>query len=565
MPDRMFNLLYEPWILVMDTGGKQEIVSLVDALRRAHTLKSLAGEMAAQDAAVLRLLLAVLYAVFVRYNKDGMENMLGEDEENALIRWEELYQQRSFPMEVIEQYLKQYEDRFWLFHPAHPFYQVQVEEEIRDAQGIPIYATPKSLGALIGEISESSNKVRLFAGRRETGIPYGEAARWLLYLQSCDVAPAGTSTIGDGRTIKKYGTGWLSKLGLIWANGSTLFETLMLNLVMGSEWVKWDSCKPIWEQDAQNDAASLENINPAFPEDLCALYTMQFRRIHLNRNAQKDEVESYSLWSGQSLEAKDAFLEPMTVWKKTDQGYLPKTHQPSRVLWRDFSSIFVAGRNTQGVPGILNWLNMLKYKGILDMHVISLSIAGSVFTNNTAVEHIFSDSLRVNAGLLEKFGSVWFGKVKDEISYMNSLVLEAVILLRKLSLAMGDDVSKQKINDAIEQIFFELDEPFRRWLGEIHPQEDDPDAMCLKWREQARGIVRSIGLKMTEKAGQKAFVGREKMVDALVEGTLIKKISQCIREGSEIQPIKRKGEKTSRRYTSPEAYQDFLLKTSDKV
>lgn len=75
MNEREFNLLDEPWIIVLNFDGSTEKVSLIDALARAAEFSGLAGELPTQDAAILRLLLAVLHRVIAGYgpNDDGSE------------------------------------------------------------------------------------------------------------------------------------------------------------------------------------------------------------------------------------------------------------------------------------------------------------------------------------------------------------------------------------------------------------------------------------------------------------------------------------------------------------
>lgn len=65
MQEIEFNLLEEPWIRVRMPDCTVTEVSLSDALLHAHEYTDLAGELPSQDAAVLRLLLAVLHAVFL--------------------------------------------------------------------------------------------------------------------------------------------------------------------------------------------------------------------------------------------------------------------------------------------------------------------------------------------------------------------------------------------------------------------------------------------------------------------------------------------------------------------
>ena len=83
-----FLLTDEPWIRVMEPGCRFKEVSLRDALLNAHQYSALAGESPAQDAAMLRLLIAVAYTVFYRTDENGQPAVL-RDAEDALDRWAE--------------------------------------------------------------------------------------------------------------------------------------------------------------------------------------------------------------------------------------------------------------------------------------------------------------------------------------------------------------------------------------------------------------------------------------------------------------------------------------------
>lgn len=63
MKEIEFNLLTEPWIRVRLRDNTVREVSLTEALVSAQDYVDLAGEMPTQNAAVLRLLLAVLFTV----------------------------------------------------------------------------------------------------------------------------------------------------------------------------------------------------------------------------------------------------------------------------------------------------------------------------------------------------------------------------------------------------------------------------------------------------------------------------------------------------------------------
>ena len=123
MRDKEFSLLEEPWIRVLLPDCSVREVSLTDALVNAHRYRELAGEMSTQDMTVLRLLLAVLYAVFTRMDETG-ENAPLQTADDALDRWEALWNTGRLPEKPIRDYLTRWSERFWLFHPERPFYQV---------------------------------------------------------------------------------------------------------------------------------------------------------------------------------------------------------------------------------------------------------------------------------------------------------------------------------------------------------------------------------------------------------------------------------------------------------
>ena len=78
MQEREFNLLEEPWVKVVTASLEQKEVSLTDALVYAHEYMGLSGEMPTQDAALLRVLLAIGITIFYRYDADGRQDELSE-------------------------------------------------------------------------------------------------------------------------------------------------------------------------------------------------------------------------------------------------------------------------------------------------------------------------------------------------------------------------------------------------------------------------------------------------------------------------------------------------------
>ena len=281
MEEKAFNLLYEPWIRVLNLEGETEEVSLLTVLEHAHEFNCLAGELPTQDIAILRFVLATLYATFTRADIQGNQNPIKNASE-ALDRWQSIWELRHFPMEPIKKRLCHYEERFYLFHPERPFYQVAGMEK----------GTNYSAAKLLGNLSESGNKVRLFpvrSGEGKQSLSYAEATRWLLYLNAFDDTSSKPSA--RGQNMPSPGAGWLGKLGLIYAEGTNLFETLILNFVLlNDNGEPWSNGKAIWEVD---EPRTKEREEIVLPQNQLAMLTLQSRRLLLQRKGSR--VIGYNL------------------------------------------------------------------------------------------------------------------------------------------------------------------------------------------------------------------------------------------------------------------------------
>ena len=237
MQDIEFNLLQEPWVRVRLPDDRIQEVSLTDVLVHAQDYADLAGEMPTQDAAMLRLLLAVLFTVFSRVDVKGSPAPL-EKSDDALVRWRDLWQLGHFPEQPLRDYLARWKDRFWLFHPERPFWQVA---ELRNG----IEFDSKKLN---GERAESGNKVPLFQSISSTQsetLTYAQAARWLIHQNAYDER-GGRPKAGNK---PRHGVGWLGQIGFVEIKGENLFETLMRNMAFPEDReALQEEQKPCWER-----------------------------------------------------------------------------------------------------------------------------------------------------------------------------------------------------------------------------------------------------------------------------------------------------------------------------
>lgn len=490
MQEKEFSLLEEPWIAVVGTDDLMKKVSLTQALLQAHEIRDLAGESRTQDSAVLRLLLAVVHTVFSRMDERGQTgDITGVPE--AVRRWGALWESGAFPEKPIREYLEEWKERFWLFHPERPFYQ------IKGLQG-----TNNSAKKLNGALVESNNKIQLFSlwnGERKNRLSYDEAARWLVFIQ------------GFGDTAAKKPSpkrSWLGNIGLVMAKGNNLFETLMLNLMFLKDGIEpWENGCPSWEKDPAEE--KLRQI--PVPDNQAELLTVQCRRILLEREG--EWVVSYVEAAGDYFPVEDAFSEQMTLWranKKRDKiiGYYPQIHQPDRQMWRDFSVLM--GRTVRK-PGIVAWIGKLKSKNILEKsRMISFQIVGVQYGNmSCGIQDDFSDQLQMYSGLLEDLGANWQTYVADEVEDCEVLSTKVGRLAFELDRAVGGQGGEME-KKAKEQCFYRLDVPFRQWLLAIDPDANPKSRSELRktWKGQAKQIALDLGYELVEQSGTAGLIGR---------------------------------------------------------
>lgn len=513
MKEIEFNLLDEPWIRVRDDSCQVHEVSLTDALLHAHQYTSLSGELPTQDIVILRLMLAVLHTVFSRVDADGNAAEL-EDEEEAVERWTDLWELGQLPEEPIREYLEKWHERFWLFHPERPFGQVA---------GLA-YGTQYGASKLNGEILESGNKVRLFSsyfGEEKTALSYAQAARWLLYLNAFDDSsgkPKGTEKKEGDDKLQSIGVGWLGKLGVVFANGENLFETLLLNLVMVNGNQVESKEKPLWESSS---VCKEERRKIPLPDNLAELYTLQSRRISLER--ENDVVTSYHLIGGDFFQEENAFIEPMTMWKiEKETTYKPQLHNYEKQMWRDFALLY-DNRGNNHIVGVIQWIQCIAER--INLQMIQTSIVSVQYVKKkSSVENIFWDSLMVNKQLLIDIGANWREKIKVEINRCEQLADAIRKLAGNLYLASGGTKGDAKSWDktflksresASAQLYFRLDMPFRRWLAGITPEEVDSadyeteERVFSAWQKTAKAIAYSCAEELAMHAGDAAMVGHE--------------------------------------------------------
>ncbi|GAA6756658.1 type I-E CRISPR-associated protein Cse1/CasA [Thermus thalpophilus] len=313
-----FNLLEEPWIPVL-WGGQVREVSLRQALLEAHAIARIETASPLEEAALHRLLLAVLHRALppVRDEQDAADLLDGG----------------SFDRGALESYLDRHFHRFWLFHPDAPFLQIA---DLPEEKPVPWTKLRPELA--------SGNNPTLFDHTTDENppkIPYAEAARALVVHLS--FAPGGL--------IKRLGVtsgkdAPLARPAVFLPTGESLFETLVLNLVPyeGRDDAPLWEAPPLRRKDVEN-AATKRPLS-----GLTRVYTWPSRGVRLLDEGDGVRYMGY----GPGVEPLSAlFRDPMVAYRKDAKGnILPLRLSEKRSFWRDFGAMLPDAGGTP--PGVLH-------------------------------------------------------------------------------------------------------------------------------------------------------------------------------------------------------------------
>lgn len=521
-----YNLLDEKWIpVIIDDKGTSQMVSLTDIFTKSSQYLKLVGDTQTQSFAVFRVLLAILQTALLRYELDGEERELPDEdwgyediedlEEELTDEWLEVWQAGVFP-EIVINYLEDWRNRFYLFDDKYPFYQVTANEiavgKISKKQASKI--SGKNINRLI---SESGNKIALFspkfaAAKNKEMLGEAETARWLITFQ-------GYTGLSDkvifGSEKYKSSKGWLFDIGGLYVEGNNLFESLMLNCILGhpDEKYRYNPPKPCWEFEP---AARVQRYFVTDgPDNLAELYTNWSRAIYIDPEIKLDQAFQCQIVKLPDIKHEDQFLEPMTIWRYNDSGpnkdkFTPKKHQANQSIWRSFGSIALPSHysDKHRQPGIIAWLNHLTpLIGDRRLTVCSVSMADDGNATSWVPVDEVCDQLKIDDFVLTDIKeNHWVPRIYDTVETTKRVVdltfrkfLLNLKEIRKLS-------SNDFVNERVAELYFHIDEPFRNWLVSID-KDDDKDQKVIEWFDQLASLVRGQVDQLLKQAGPRDYTG----------------------------------------------------------
>jgi CRISPR system Cascade subunit CasA len=375
-----FDLLLEPWIPVRLLNGERSALGIRDTLRRAHQIRGIEDASPLVTAALHRLLLAILH-----------RSLDGPDDIDEL---SDLWKGGSFPPQV-DAYLDRWRERFDLFHPEKPFWQV-----VDRALELP----DRAWAVLAAERNTDNNKVLFDHLMVDDPPPIkpAEAARLLIAHQTFAVSAGKSPFAGVYTSTAPVAAGAMAIV-----LGGNLFETLCTNLPdYPAERRAIDT--PIWEQDP----VPLDALRPGpgrRPRGITDTYTWLSRAVHFRPEESEGGVQlrwlAYA--SGiRPLEPEVVQPDPLCAYRWVEPKGQPARYRlvgfdVSRGLWRDLLALVPYSKlKTRDIPpACVERAWRLRQEGLAEgpIHLLVLGQANE----QAKIEGWYQEYYRLPLSLLE--------------------------------------------------------------------------------------------------------------------------------------------------------------------
>lgn len=390
-----FNLLDEPWIpCARDALAPPEEMSLRAVLLRAATISHIVEARPPTLIALHRMLLGLLHR--------ALQGPRTPQE------WRALWRQQSWDGTRLLEYLEEQHSRFNLFDDRYPFFQTPGMDPARAV----------AVSTLTYDRASNVNSPMIFDHQMDgAAIAPAEAARWLLghhYFTT----PGLISDDGPTGRASASGSPLLGSLVCL-AQGRTLFETLLLNMVLYDPQPGRDlpfaftgDDQPVWEREPVAGRTDRE------PTGYADWLTWPSRRILLlpERDAAGSTVVRRAVLMDGARTPRGFqpwHRETMVAYRKnpkadTDQQqspYLAVQWNPERAIWRESHALLSGFASSEKPdekigPKVLDVLAQMEPADMRDYRVAPLLVAG-VINNQKLVENWSQDSLAVSPKLLQ--------------------------------------------------------------------------------------------------------------------------------------------------------------------
>ncbi|MCB0187158.1 MAG: type I-E CRISPR-associated protein Cse1/CasA, partial [Caldilineaceae bacterium] len=315
------------------------------------------------------------------------------------------------------------------------------------------------------------------------------------------------------------------------AEGNTLFETLMLNLL------EYPAQRPI--PTSKNDCPAWEMDDPygderEIPHGYLDYLTWQNRKILLTpaQTTGGTAVREMALTPGLKLDPSVLDQDPMKHYRINDKsGHVSLRFQEHRALWRDSAALLRLSAEEQQVPAIFAWLGRLAggVRPVLDEGLSVRYMALGMASDQAKIEFFRHEHLPLPVAYLDNPQLVdLLGHALSAAEAVASELWKAGTTMANVLLepeesserrANPDDVRDLRDTMALERRYWAQLEPLFRQTMQALPTTDT--AAVVDWfawlRRSAWDVFEevSIGLGDQPRALKAAVRGREQLARGL--------------------------------------------------
>ncbi|MCK0506039.1 type I-E CRISPR-associated protein Cse1/CasA [Aromatoleum anaerobium] len=328
---RSFNLLDEPWIPVHFGTGERREIGLIELFKRANDITALTETSPPNLIALHRLLLAITHRALIQTKGNWKDRDRAE------------WYRKGLPPDALRGYLEQWRDRFWLFHPEHPFMQVAALAEAAETRDKTKPWTQITLD------SANGNAPVVFDHSVDTipsAILPAQALRNLLgFLQ---FTPGGLVKVIRGSDK----AGALANTAAVLPLGQSLNQTLCLALHPSSRASEYDL--PAWESTPPMLAAL--SADSRLATGPCDRYTRLSRAVLFIRDDDTSGIRHIRFAAGLALADDANAPDPMASYRIGTNGPVRVSFTEGRAVWRDLSSLMPDSSGKLAIPAsVLAW------------------------------------------------------------------------------------------------------------------------------------------------------------------------------------------------------------------
>ncbi|GAA4662499.1 hypothetical protein GCM10023324_11070 [Streptomyces youssoufiensis] len=488
----------------------ERAVGVRELLLDAHRFRDIEVDIPTQKPAIFRQLLLPLVVDALGFPKDAAD-------------WAKRFARGAFSdaeREGLVRYFDTYGGHFDLFSETDPFAQVA---GLRTAKG------ETKTSALLVATAAQGNNVPLFSSRTDADpleLTPAEAARWLLHTHCWDTGAIKTGVEGDGQAKGGKTTGNpvgpLGQLGVVMPRGTTLYETLLLNVPYGKTRLKDDL--PQWRRREREGDVTGSTATPNWQTRPAAgpldTWTWQARRVLLVREQTADGSERVTravVAAGDRLSQVSQDHETHTAWRhESPVSYArrkgkaaevpqirPLRHRVGRAAWRGLDALLAVDRrssdptktpadqHTYITSELLKQLSTTRqdYDTPASDYALQLEMTGIAYSSKLgSIEDLFFDEMPLPLTALDREGRTR-GALLGAVSQAEQLSLAVNRLGADLRRAAGSDpLPRGAWEYPGEALLHALDPLVRVLLVDLREADEDIDkitAHLAEWEERA--------------------------------------------------------------------------------